>query len=364
VCSLRINIKEIQEGCILSVDVFSRTNRPIIPKKTIITLSLINVLKAFKVQELEVEKTLVNGTPFHPYDLDESNDKREKGQRRLGFTDLFLQSAYQYKREFHSWQSGLPVDISKIRSLLLPLLEKMENHPYEVFNLHHFSTKEDYAYQHPVAVGIICGFIGKKINLEKGEWLQLALAGCLADCGMAKINPTILQKKSSLTSQEYEEVKKHPIFSYKMVQNISVLRKDVKIAILEHHERLDGSGYPLGQKSQKIHQYAKIIALADIFHAMTSERLYRSKQSPFKVLEMILEDSFGKFDNSIIRTISSSILKFSSGDKVRLSDVREAEILFVDGKHPTRPLVKITDSGEIIQLLQNRQLFIVGILSS
>lgn len=363
-CSLRINIKEAREGCILSVDVFSRTNRPIILKKTIITPALINVLKAFKIHEIEVEKILVNGTSFYSPNLNGNDDQQGKGPERLGFTDLFLQSAYQYKREFHSWQSGLPVDISKIRSLLLPLLEEMENYPSEVFNLHHFSTKEDYIYQHPVAVGVICGFIGKKINLEKGEWLQLALAGCLADCGMAKVNPAILQKRSSLTIKEFEEVKKHPVFSYKMVQNISVLRKDVKIAILEHHERLDGSGYPLGQKSQEIHRYAKIIALGDIFHPMTSERLYRTKQSPFKVLEMILEDSFGKFDIGIIGVISSSILKFSPGDKIRLSDGQEAEILFIDGKHPTRPLVKATDTGEIIQLLQNRQLFIEGILSS
>lgn len=360
---LRVKIKDIQEGCILSEDVFSKTNRPILPKKTIITPSLINVLKAFMVYEVDVEKTLVNGIPFLPYELESAEINPKKARKQLGFTDLFLQSAYQYKKEFHSWQAGLPIDISKIRNLLMPLLEKMENHPYEIFNLHHFSTKEDYMYQHPVAVGLISGFIGKKINLEKGEWLQLALAGCLADCGMAKINPAILQKKSSLTSSDYEEVKKHPIFSYKMVQNISVLRKDVKVAILEHHERLDGSGYPLGQKSQKIHQYAKIIALADIFHAMTSERLYRSKQSPFKVLEMILEDSFGKFDTEIVRSISSSIIKFSLGDKVRLSDGREAEILFVDGSHPTRPLIKITDTGEIIQLVQNRQLHIDGILS-
>jgi HD-GYP domain-containing protein (c-di-GMP phosphodiesterase class II) len=358
VCSLRVNIKDIQEGCILSVDVFSKTNRPIITKKTIITAPLINVLKAFMIREVEVEKILVNGVPFLPYDID-ANETRQ----RLGFTELFLQSVNQYKKEFHSWQSGLPIDISKIRALLLPLLEKMEIYPSEVFNLHHFSTKEDYMYQHPVAVGVISGFIGKKTNLGKGEWLQLALAGCLADCGMAKINPSILNKKSSLTSHEYEEVKKHTIFSYKMVQNISVLRKDVKIAILEHHERLDGSGYPLGEKSQKIHEYAKIIALADIFHAMTSERLYRSKQSPFKVLEMIIEDSFGKFDINIIKSISSSIITYSSGDKVRLSDGREAEILFVDGKSPTRPLVKIADTEEIIQLAQYRQLHIDRILS-
>lgn len=358
---MRVNLKEVQEGCILSADVFSRTNRPIFPKKTVLTTSLIEVLKAFLTYEVEVEKTLIDGTRFLPSGS-ESSEAGERGEKdQLSFTDLFLRSVNEYKKEFLSWQSGLPIDISKIRMLLLPLLDKIEKNPFEVFNLHRFSTVNDYSYQHPVAVGVISGWIGKKLDLEKGEWLQLALAGCLADCGMTKINPRILNKKTPLTIREYEEVKKHPVFSYKMVQNISVLRQDAKVAILQHHERLDGSGYPL--KSKAVHQYAKIIAIADTLHAMTSERLYRSKQSPFNVLEMIFEDSFGKFDLEIVRAISSSIVDFSPGDQVRLSDGRIAEILFTDQKAPTRPLIKISTTNEIVQLERNRHLHIVEILS-
>lgn len=361
-CSLRVTLNEIQEGCILSSDVFSKTNRPIIPKNTVITNLHISVLKAFMVVELEVEKTLVNGAPYIPNEIVDIEEEETTTVQHLGFTDLFLTSVRNYKKEFHSWQSGLPVHIGKIRGLLLPLLEKIDSFQNEIFKLHRFSTKDTYIYQHPVAVGLLSGFIGKKMNLEKGDWLQIALAGCLADCGMAKIDPNILHKTTSLTSLEYNEVKKHPVYSFKMVQNISVLRKEVKIAILEHHERLDGSGYPLGEKEKRIPQYAKIIAIADIFHAMTSERTYRSKQSPYKVLEMIMEDSFGKFDINIIRALSALIINFSTGDKIRLNDGKVAEILFVDEKSPTRPLVKLVDTEEIIQLTKNRHLHIDDVL--
>ncbi|XJZ27339.1 HD-GYP domain-containing protein [Bacillota bacterium Lsc_1132] len=358
---MRVKLHELQEGCILSTDIFSRTNRPIFSRKTVLTASLIEVLKAFMIYEVEVEKTLINGARFIPstYESDELEEKEENSQ--LSFTDLFLQSVSQYKKEFTSWQSGLPIDMTKIRALLLPLLEKVENNPSEVFNLHRFSTTDTYPFQHPVAVGLISGYIGKKLDLEKGEWIQLALAGCLADCGMAKINPRVLHKKTALTIREYEDVKNHPIHSYKMVQNTPVLRKDAKIAILQHHERLDGSGYPL--KSRKVHQYARIIAIADTFHAMTSERLYRNKQSPFKALEMILEDSFGKFDINIVTSICSTIINFTPGDRIKLSNGQIAEVLFVDRKAPTRPLIKILSTDEIIQLERNRQLYIDEILS-
>lgn len=358
---MRVAISELKEGCILSADVYSKTNRPILPKKTVITTTLINLLNAFMIKEIEIEKNQNIGLTFN--EAEEIENNQVSVPKNWMLSDLFLKSTNQFKREFQSWQAGLPIDIAKVRALLIPLLEKMNEYPKEVFQLHRFSTKEEYIYQHPVAVGIICGFIGKKINLEKGDWLQLALAGCLSDCGMAKLDPKILNKKSSLSIHEYEEVKKHPIYSYKMVQNISVLRKEVKLAILEHHERLDGSGYPLGEKEKRIHKYAKIITIADIFHAMTSERLYRKKQSPFKVLEMIIEDNFGKFDLNIIKVFSSSMLSFIIGDRVRLSDGRNAEIIFVEETAPTRPIVKIIGTGEIIQLVRNRKIFIDEFIS-
>jgi HD-GYP domain-containing protein (c-di-GMP phosphodiesterase class II) len=362
VYSLRVKLSEVIDGCILAADVYSRTNLPIIPKKTVITNMHISVLEAFNVGEVEIERVLINGVPFQTNEIETDEVDANAIVDQLGFVGLFLKSVTKFKREFQSWQSGLPVDIANIRVILLPLLEKIETYPHEVFNLHRYSTKDTYHYQHPIVVGLLSGFIGMKMHLEKGDWLQVALAGCLADCGMAKINPAIVFKNAPLTLQEYLEVKKHPVYSYKMVRNISVLRKAVKIAILEHHERLDGSGYPFGE-SEKIPLFAKIIGVADIFHAMTSERLYRNKQSPYKVLEMILEENFGKFDISILKILTMAIVDFSTGDRVRLSNGKVAEVLFVDEKTPTRPLIKLQDTEEILQLSQNRQIFIESVLS-
>lgn len=359
---MRVKLSEVIDGCILATDVYSRTNLPIIPKKTVITNMHISVLEAFNVGEVEIERVLINGVPFQTNEIETDEVDANAIVDQLGFVGLFLKSVTKFKREFQSWQSGLPVDIANIRVILLPLLEKIETYPHEVFNLHRYSTKDTYHYQHPIVVGLLSGFIGMKMHLEKGDWLQVALAGCLADCGMAKINPAIVFKNAPLTLQEYLEVKKHPVYSYKMVRNISVLRKAVKIAILEHHERLDGSGYPFGE-SEKIPLFAKIIGIADIFHAMTSERLYRNKQSPYKVLEMVLEENFGKFDISILKILTMAIVDFSTGDRVRLSNGKVAEVLFVDEKTPTRPLIKLQDTEEILQLSQNRQIFIESVLS-
>ncbi len=358
---VRVPIQELREGCILTQDVFSLTNRPIISQKTVLTKELLDIMKIFLIDEAEVETTMVNGKPFASAgSLEEAEELTESNE--LGFLNTFLTGVQNFKREFVSWQSGLPVDIAKIRNIMIPLIEKMEKSPSGIFSLHHLSTNEDYLYQHSVAVGMISAFIGKKLSLNKGEIVQLALGGCLADAGMAKINPSILNKSTSLNSEEFEEIKRHSTLSFKMVQNISLLRESTKIGIIQHHERLDGSGYPFGEQSSKINQAGRIIAAADAFHAMTSQRLYRRKQSPFKVLEMLIQDSFGKYDIPSIQALGSGIMNFSIGSMVKLSDGQTAEILFIEGKSPTRPLVKLVETGEIIQLEKNRQLYIDEVL--
>lgn len=199
---------------------------------------------------------------------------------------------------------------------------------------------------------------------EKGdpEENMVGLGGCLADCGMAKINASLLMKKTTLTIKEYEEIKRHPINSYQMLKDNRLLKQAAKLAIVQHHERLDGSGYPFGEKGPKIHPFANIIAVADTYHAMTSERLYKPKMSPFKALEIIHEDHFGKFDIAPLNIISSGIMNYTIGSPVRLSDGEEAEILFIGEKSPTRPIVKLIKSNRIIPLEENRHINIEEIL--
>lgn len=361
---MKVKVKELIPGCIVSEDILSRTNRPIIPKRTVLTNDLIDFLHAFLIQDVTVEKTLVNGSTFVPEEVlnEEDSISEMNEQKKPSLTEAFLQATKEYKKEFKSWQSGIPVDIAKLRSIILPLIELSQYSQSDVFQLHHYSTEEEYFYQHSIAVGLISGFIGRRLNYNNGEVVQLSLAGCLADCGMTKLPLRILNNKSVLSLEDFEEIKKHPTYSYKMIQNSPLIRDGVKISIFQHHERLDGSGYPLGEKGQRIHPYAKIIAVADTFHAMTSERYYRKKQSPFKVLELMIQDHFGKFDIASIKALESAIMNFSIGSKVKLSDGQIAEILFIEEKAPTRPLVKIIENNDIIHLERNRQLFIEEVL--
>ena len=359
---MRVKTEELISGCILTEDVYCKSARPIMEKNTVLNIELINILHMFLIPTVEVDNILVTGVPFYAKevlpDKRQEKAKSENTREENDLVSLFLRASQKYKKNFQLWQSGMPIDISEIRKLLLPLLDEPKIKLSEIFSLHHLSNNEEYLHQHAVAVGLLCGFIAKKLNYSSGDIAQTALAGILADCGMAKIRPSILKKKTALTSNEFDDIKNHPKYSYQMVQNLNLLKEGPKVAIIQHHERLDGSGYPFGLMNNKIHMTAKIIAVADTYHAMTSERLFKKKQSPFKVLELMQHDYFGKFDLTALKALRSGIINFSIGSMIKLSNGEYGEVLFISDKAPTRPLVKLKGTEEIINLEENRHLFI------
>lgn len=360
---MKVQTSQLVEGCILSADVFSLTNFPIVAQKTVLSKNTLEILHAFLIKEVTVEPTLVTGDPFKPIWVEEEEElNKEATVAPLSFTEKYLKAVQGYKKLFKSWQSGMAIDMPAVRALVVPIIEGAIENQRELFSLHHYSTTEDYMYHHAISVAAMSAVLANALNFAKGDYIQIGIAGAMSDCGMAKIPTRIINKKGPLTKEEFEEVKKHPVYSYILLKDIKLLKDDVKKAVYQHHERIDGSGYPNGVKSDYLHPYERIISVSDVYHAMTSERNYRSKQSPFKVLESILQDQFGKFDVKVVQALTKIMTNFSSGTKVRLSNNKIGEIVFIEQKHPTRPMVRLAESGEIIQLVNQRGLFIEEIL--
>ncbi|MDN4608886.1 HD-GYP domain-containing protein [Sporosarcina highlanderae] len=356
------NISELQAGTLLKEDVFSKTKYPIMRKETELTLEHIDVLRAFGVTQVRVLEGLEKNdeTSSDSSATEDGNGKVPNSMHWL--KDIYDKTVRDYKREFNYWRSGQLPDVAKIRSFIIPLLEKFIAQKRMLTFLNDFSTPEEYIYHHPIAVGILSAAIGQQMGYEKGDIIQLGLAGTLADSGMAKIAPSIVEKTAFLTPEEYNEVKKHTLFSVKMIQLSPLIRQDMKLAILQHHERLDGSGYPRGEKMETILVFSQILAVADVFHAMTSDRLYRPKHSPFKVIEMIKEDEFGKFDIKVVDALQNLVGSLSIGTRVKLTNGEFGEVMFLHRDAPLRPMIKKDSDGLIIDLSTNRDITIDSIL--
>ncbi len=356
---MRVKPNQLEHGCILSSDVICNSGQTLMRKKTVLTLDYINVLHVFLIESVDVEAVLVNGQPFNPREVIEVEDDISIDEPvTTSFMDLYIQAVQTYKKQFQSWQAGMKVDILTIRKILLPLLEKINENPNELILIHHYATKEDYIFHHSVSVGVLSGYLGLKLNFSKAEVIQLGIAGMMADSGMAKIPYSILDKRGVLNHLEYEEIKKHPLYSYQMLKDITGVTDGVLLAILQHHEREDGSGYPMAITTNKLHKFSKVIAVVDVFHAMTSERYYKQKQSPYRVIELIMKDDFGKFDIKVLQMLAELIANYSVGTKVRLNNGDIAEIVFIEPLAPIRPMVKIDHSGDFVKLANRSDLYI------
>src|SRR5699024_5679015 len=218
------------------------------------------------------------------------------------FDELYLEAVSNYKKFFRKWQGGAPVDYYDIRNMMTPLFEHISNQNLDLFLLYKYAKKQDYFYHHAVAVALIAVYIAKRKKYQKKEYIQIGMASILADCGMAQIQENLYQTDRKITKAEYEEIKNHPTYSFRMVEGISSVTKAMRLGILQHHERMDGTGYPLGVYDEKIHPFAKIIAISDAYHAMSSERMYQKRQSPFKVLEKMLTYKHKQFDYPLLKT--------------------------------------------------------------
>ncbi|WP_337017155.1 HD-GYP domain-containing protein [Oceanobacillus massiliensis] len=369
---MRVAPSQLVPGCILLMEVKGKSNRPIIVKNTVLTDKHIEILEKFLVESVEVSSKLSDGEEFSPKSSVHRNDEKiefppdvRKEKNELSFMANYKKAVTAFKKQYQKWQNSMPIDIPAIRKIMIPLLEQIETIPSAaIYALHEHGEKRDYIYYHCVAVSLTSAYLGKKMGYSKGEWLQIGLAGLLSDCGLARIDADILLKAGPLTESEYTAVKNHPTYSYRMVENLPTITPGVKLAVLQHHERVDGYGYPLGISKEKIHQYAKVVAVADMYHAMTSERLYRKKISPFKVIEEIQRERYLKFDSEIVDCFLASIDSLTLGAKVILSDNTSGEIVFINPAQPTRPMVRIAESDEIISLEQVPELYIEKISAS
>ena len=167
-----------------------------------------------------------------------------------------------------------------------------------------FKFADSYTYTHSINVALLSTLIGKWMKYGKNMQDSLMLAGLLHDIGKMKIDKNILNKPDKLTEDEFEEIKKHPVYSYELLQDNKDIPLDVKVGILMHHERMDGSGYPYGVYNENINEIAKVLAIADAYDAMISERPYQKKRSPFEVIQLMQTGIFGKLDPKILLTFS------------------------------------------------------------
>ena len=356
---ITVSVSSLKSGERVLEDVRTPLGGLLIEKGTVLSPRDLEVLKAFMVKFVVIE-TLEE-------DLKEKTQETSASQFEFNETSLFYKyydGLYQImKRGFHVIRLGTDkLPLLEMRTQLERMIQFIHVYNPLTFITRRSKERNDYLIHNGILNGLTSYQLAKWCGFEQKDLIPVALAGLLHDIGSLRIDDAVLNKSGKLTSAEYEEIKKHTIIGYQILKNIAGLNEGVRLTALQHHERNDGSGYPLGLAGDKIHAYTKIVAIADMFHAMTTDRKHKEAVSPYLVLEELNQEAFGRLDPAFIRTFIQKLTEFHHGTVVRLNDGTIAEIVFTDRNHPTRPMVNA--NGTIINLAAERNRFIQEVISN
>ncbi|MGG6312131.1 HD-GYP domain-containing protein [Paenibacillus macerans] len=340
---MRVHILELNPGDRLQHDVFNHIGVFVLQKGSALSSDAIVKLMQHGIDFVDVEpQTLMAEFPSAERFADPAHRARPYLDEAVeGFEEIFLEALSSGK-----------FDEAKVDQLMQPMIGELESQKDVVSLLLMIGDDDNYTYNHSMQVGMLCYYMASWLGYSKQEAYQAGKAGYLIDIGKCKVPQHILSKPGKLSPEEFEEVKLHTTYGHEIILN-STGDEIAALVALQHHEREDGSGYPNGLRDHEIHPFAKIAAVADVYSAMTSNRVYRSKQELLSVLRELNSLSFGKLSPEPTQALIRHLLPNFIGKKVLLSSGEVGSIVMTNQSDFFRPLVK-TDS-RFVDLSKERQ---------
>lgn len=268
----------------------------------------------------------------------------------------FTELSFDVEQVFVDMENLKVSGIEEVKRFAKKIQVELEATSSIIKNIVLHGSGEDSIYRHCVNVTALSSILGRWIGLNDNEINLLVYSGILHDFGKTKIDKKVLDKPSTLTTREFNIIKSHPVIGYNYIKDVPFLNKSVGYAVLTHHEREDGSGYPLGLKGDKIHVFSKIIAIADVFDAVNSNRVYKQSKAPFEALEIIRKESMGKLDYEYCNVFLSHVANYYMGERVLLNSGAICKIVKIDINDIGRPL--LLSDGDFIDLKERKDLYI------
>jgi putative nucleotidyltransferase with HDIG domain len=210
-------------------------------------------------------------------------------------------------------------------------------------------TSDEYTFKHSVDVATISMIIAKQQNLPANEIREIGISGLLHDIGKTKVPLEILNKPSRLTDEEFAIMKQHSLYGYQMICDREEFSQEICLGVLQHHEKINGKGYPTGADDSTISPYARILAVADIYDALVTERPYKAAFSQRDAVEMIMSMT-SELDINAMKSFLRSTILYPVDSIVELSNGEKARVVKNHTKYLLRPTVVGLESGTVYAL--------------
>jgi len=353
VTSKTIFLEELKPGMMIDQDVYSAQGMVLIPREHILDevervkeLLTTHGIMMLKVRIPEEIQQMAKETP-RPTRQETLQERQAKV-----FLETIDEKCDRLKAEFQRMMMDGEVNKETLGERLDETLSAFEADINVMQLMQKVRDLDDTTYVHSHNVALTSHLIGRWMELPEEQLKELTQTALFIDIGKMRVDEEIMQKKGRFSDVEYAAAQKHAQYSYEAIKDYHFLSHQVAMGVLHHHERMDGSGYPMGLKGEDIPFYARIVAVADVYNALTSKRPHRDKMTPFEAIR-IMETEFNELlDPKVLYLFLNRIGTLFTGQRIILQDGRTGEIIFVPRQNIHRPMVRMDDTDEVIDLNQ------------
>ncbi len=245
------------------------------------------------------------------------------------------------RQTIDDFETKTVVDLSEMDNTINNIIDEILANPDVQISLNDISASDEYTFSHSVSTTVYSLLIAKDLGYNRQMLEKLAAGTLLHDFGKVLIDKKILNKKEQLTPEELEHVKQHATLGYELLKKCPNLTELSRIIALQHHERMDGSGYPGGHMAGELHEFARIVAIADVYDALISDRCYRKKWSCNNAVNYLVEHAETKFDLKLVSILIKQIAIYPNGSMVRLSTNAMGIVKEQNKNFPLRPIIRV-----------------------
>lgn len=358
---------QAKDGMVLAADVYSISGQMLVNKNTSVNERVRQIFKLYNIQQIAIYEGEEDAdAPAPPKASAEQENSLTYSERIKSsvefkkFGENFSKSLQNFEQELNNAVADTSnINPKKLLQNTMSVIPKGTS-TIGIFDmLHNLKTYDDSTFSHSLNVSVMCYVFGEWLHMDQDELEILSVAGLLHDIGKLLVDEHIIKKPERLTPIEYNIVQSHPQLGYNLIKDTK-LDPHIKNAILMHHERYDGTGYPSKLAGDQIDYFAKIVAIADVYDAMTSKRVYRGALCPFEVIRAFEKEGFQKYDPKLILTFLNGIGQTYINNYVRLSDGRKGKIVLLNPNDLAKPMIQ--SGKKYIDLSKEHDVYIESIL--
>ncbi len=343
----KIHVDSLSPGMKVGRPVFNSRGQVLLNAGVELTKRYIEKLKVMGIPSLYIDDGFLSDVQVDDVITDEARTNIKKKVRDF-YTRL----------ESEPSAAQTVIGMKDINNLVNEIIDQLLESKDIVVNIMDIRTLDEYTFGHSVNVCVLALMTGIKLGYSKAKLYHLAMGALLHDVGKTCIPEHILNKPGKLTDEEFNEIKKHPNYGYEiLIKNPCVSRLSALIA-QQHHERLNGDGYPYNLKDDEIHELAKVTGMVDIYDALTADRVYRRALPPHEAYEMISACGDYYFDFHLVQAFLHNVAAFPSGSLVKLNTGETAGVIETFPGYTKQPKVRILLSSNGQPLKNKREIWL------